>query len=171
MGPRSRQAILLAFFLVSVVARVVGRDPGADSAAAAAAAAFARDDHRRVMSLLRSRLSNTNGPGALAWLPLLAQACETTQDEDCAMRAHEATIAAYDHLSGINRDISRIASLNGLGLILSRRGQHTRHSSDGEGMLCCTDNDGLWNNFGTVAHTARLPKFRSPFLRINAHGH
>ena len=68
MGPRSRQAILLAFFLVSVVARVVGRDPGADSTAAAAAAAFARDDHRRVVSLLRSRLSNTNGPVALAWL-------------------------------------------------------------------------------------------------------
>ena len=42
------------------------------------------------------------------------------------MRAHEATIAAYDHLSGINkRDISPpIASLNGLGFDPFSAGQH-----------------------------------------------
>jgi protein O-GlcNAc transferase len=146
-------ALLSHLLLVLAAAETrTGADP--DAAVAAAAAASVRGDHRTVVSLLKPRLfadaaKTAETAEAVAWLPLLAEACEATRDDDCAVRALEQVIKG-----GVG-GAPPITALNGLGLILSRRKQHTR----AVGLLrrACDvepDNHGLWNNFGTVAHAA-----------------
>ena len=127
----------------------------ADSVLSAAYTAFDRGEHKEVVKLLRQRLLqiNLNSGGEIEnakWLNILAESCEVIRDTDCASQAYQHNINLHDH----NGAQPPITALNGLGLILSRRGQHA--TAVGLMRRACElspDNHGLWNNFGTVAHT------------------